>query len=106
MTQPIPPQNHGYPYGPPYGSGPGGWYDPQAKSKLAAGLLAIFLGGLGIHRFYLGDTNRGVLMLLLSVLSCFILYPIIHIWGLVEGVLYLSGSSGYTTDATGRPLRD
>jgi hypothetical protein len=28
------------------------------------------------------------------------------LWGLVEGILYLVGASGYRTDSTGRPLRD
>lgn len=32
--------------------------DPNAKSRLAAGLLGIFLGGLGVHNFYLGFTSR------------------------------------------------
>src|SRR4051812_46183708 len=33
----------------------------QQKSRLAAGLLGVFLGGLGIHNFYLGKTNRGLI---------------------------------------------
>jgi len=32
--------------------------NPQNKSKLAAGLLAIFLGTLGVHNFYLGYTKK------------------------------------------------
>lgn len=39
------------------------------KSKIAAGLLGIFLGSLGIHNFYLGFNKRGLLQLLLSVRS-------------------------------------
>ena len=38
----------------------------EQKSKMAAGLLGIFLGGLGIHNFYLGNTGKGVAQLLLS----------------------------------------
>ena len=41
--------------------------DPSMqKSKLVAGLLGIFLGGLGIHNFYLGYTGKGVAQILLS----------------------------------------
>lgn len=36
------------------------------KSKTVAGILALFLGGLGIHKFYLGKTGEGILMLLFS----------------------------------------
>lgn len=35
------------------------------KEKLTAGLLALFVGGLGIHKFYLKDNNKGILYLLL-----------------------------------------
>ena len=76
--------------------------DPLAKSKMAAGLLGIFLGGFGIHRFYLGFTMIGILQIVVTVLTC----GIGALWGTVEGILYLVGSSGFTTDAQGRPLRD
>ena len=77
------------------------------RSKIVAGLLGIFLGGLGIHRFYLGYTGIGLLMLLLSVVggkvtlgaSC----GIVHVWGLIEGIIILCG--GFS-DADGRQLRD
>lgn len=39
---------------------------PQ-KSKMAAGLLGIFLGGLGVHNFYLGYTGKAVAQLLISL---------------------------------------
>lgn len=74
------------------------------KSKMAAGLLGIFLGGFGVHQFYLGNKNKGLLMLLLSVLSCFILYFFISIWGLIEGIMILTGNPNYSTDADGNPL--
>lgn len=45
------------PYGQPYQQLP-------AKNKLIAALLAFFLGGLGIHKFYLGRTGAGIAMLL------------------------------------------
>ncbi len=56
------------------------------KSKMAAGLLGIFLGGLGIHKFYLGKTGMGILYL------CFCWTYIPAIVGLVEGILYLCSS--------------
>ncbi len=75
-----------------------------AKSKMAAGLLAIFLGSLGIHNFYLGHTGKAVTQLLITILgSCIVIGPAISgIWALIEGVMILSGS--VTTDAHGNPL--
>ena len=77
-------------------------YDPQAKSKVAAGLFGILLGGFGVHRFYLGYTTIGILQIVVTIFTC----GLGSLWGLVEGILYLVGANGYTTDATGRPLRD
>ena len=74
----------------------------QPKSKLAAGLLGIFLGSLGIHNFYLGYTGKAVAQLLITVLSCFFLSPISAIWGLIEGILILTGS--INVDAEGNYL--
>ncbi|WP_045076518.1 TM2 domain-containing protein [Psychromicrobium lacuslunae] len=76
------------------------------KSKIAAGLLGIFLGSLGIHNFYLGFTGKAVAQLLISLLSLGILAPLVAIWGLIEGILILVGSSGFQADAKGVPLRD
>lgn len=76
----------------------------QGKSKIAAGLLAIFLGCFGVHNFYLGYTGKAVAQLLITILSCFILSPITAIWSLIEGILILTGSIG--TDASGMPLKD
>jgi len=81
--------------------------DPNAKSKLAAGLLGIFLGALGIHNFYLGNTNKAVTQLLLGTVGAIVfgLGPIVSgIWGLVEGIYILTGK--ISTDAEGRPLKD
>ncbi len=63
-----------------------------ASKKLAAGLCAILLGGLGIHKFILGFTTPGVIMLLVSVLTCGFASPVIGIIGLIEGILYLTKS--------------
>lgn len=62
------------------------------KDRLTAGLLAILLGSLGVHKFMLGMTKQGVIMLLCSLLSCGILAPAMHIIGLIEGLIYLSKS--------------
>ena len=66
--------------------------NPNAKSKLAAGLLGIFLGGIGVHNFYLGFTGKAVAQLLISVLSCGALSVVSGIWGLIEGIMILAGN--------------
>lgn len=60
--------------------------------KIAAGVLGILLGSLGIHKFILGYTSAGLVMLLLSVLSCGILGTIFAIIGIIEGIVYLTKS--------------
>ena len=59
------------------------------KEKLVAGLLGILLGLLGIHKFYLGYTKEGVIMLLVSLLTCGIGAVVMEIIGLIEGIMYL-----------------
>jgi hypothetical protein len=71
-----------------------------AKSKLAAGLLGIFLGGFGVHRFYLGYTGIGVAQILVTLITC----GAGALWGFIEGILILTGT--INTDAQGRPLGD
>ena len=100
--QPVPgPQGFGQPAYGQQGYGPG-YVDPQAKSKIVAGLLGILLGGLGVHRFYLGFTKIGVIQIVVTVVTC----GFGAIWGFVEGILYLVGAGGYTADSDGRPLKD
>lgn len=53
------------------------------KSKIVAGILGIFLGGLGIHKFYLGKTGMGIVYLLL----CWTSVPAFV--GFIEGIIYL-----------------
>lgn len=76
----------------------------NAKSKLAAGLLAILLGGFGVHNFYLGYTGKAVAQLLITLLTCGAGGAISSIWGLVEGILILT--DGIKVDGRGIPLRD
>lgn len=76
-----------YPYNQrkPYSSG---------KSHVAAGLLAIFLGGLGIHKFYLGYNSAGFVMLGVTILGSIFTFglagSVMEVIGIVEGVIYLS----------------
>lgn len=74
------------------------------KSKIAAGILGILLGAFGIHNFYLGYTVKGVAQLLLTLLTCGYLALVSAIWGMVEGILILTGS--IRTDGRGVPLKD
>ena len=53
------------------------------KSKIAAGLLGIFLGGIDVHKFYMGKIGMGILYLLF----CWTGIPAIV--GFIEGVIYL-----------------
>jgi len=76
----------------------------QAKDKkMVAGILGILLGCFGIHKFYLGYTNEGLILLLVTVVgggiggavTCGLLAPVAFIpaiIGLVEGILYLTKS--------------
>ena len=79
---------------------------PATKSKLAAGLLGIFLGSLGIHRFYLGYVGVGIVQLLMTVVfswpTCGITAMAAGLWGFIEGILILTGSMNQ--DSQGRPL--
>ena len=64
------------------------------KSKIAAGLLGILLGGLGIHKFYLGYTKPGVIMLLFGTIGWCLIIPglVVALIGLIEGIIYLTKS--------------
>ena len=98
----------GYSTPPGYGPVPG--YGPPAysgKSKVAAGVLALLIGTLGIHNFYLGYTGKGLIQLLGSLLSCGFLALPIAIWAFVEGILILTARPGeppWGVDAEGVPL--
>ena len=76
----------------------------NSKSKIAAGILGILLGCFGVHNFYLGFTGKAVGQLLITVLSCFTLSFVSAIWGLIEGIMILTGS--IDKDADGRKLVD
>lgn len=65
--------------------------DANSK-KVAAGVLGILLGALGIHKFILGYTTEGLIMLLLSLLTCGTVGVVMGVVGLVEGIIYLTKS--------------
>lgn len=85
-------------FGPQYQPYPAG-YAP--KNKITAGLLAFFLGSLGIHRFYLGYSGIGLTMLLITICTCGYGGIITGPWALIEGILCLTGSMN---DSKGLPL--
>jgi TM2 domain-containing membrane protein YozV len=57
-------------------------------NKVLAGVLGILLGGLGIHRFILGDPVGGLLRILISVCTC----GAGGLIGFIEGIIYLTKS--------------
>ncbi len=67
---------------------------PGAEKKLAAGLCGILIGGLGIHRFILGDTTGGLIRIGISVITC----GAGGIIGLIEGIIYLTKSDQQFVD--------
>ena len=77
---------------------------PNAKSKLTAGLLGIFLGSFGVHNFYLGYTGKAIAQLLIAVLTCGIGACATSIWGLIEGIMILTGK--IDKDGKGNALKD
>lgn len=58
----------------------------QESKRVLAGVLAIVLGGLGVHKFMLGYTKEGVIQLILGLMC------IGGVIGLVEGIIYLTKS--------------
>ena len=68
------------------------WQNRGADKKIVAGILGIVVGGFGIHKFILGYQREGLIMLLVSVLSCGMLAGVMHVIGIVEGIIYLTKS--------------
>jgi len=69
------------------------------KSRLTAGILGILLGGIGVHRFYLGNIGIGILQIVVSIITL----GIGSLWGFIEGIIIIAG--GNWKDARGKPLR-
>jgi TM2 domain-containing membrane protein YozV len=76
---------------PPYGQQPQftpGGYRPS-KERVTAALLAIFVGGLGIHKFYLGGQKQktaGIIQIVVSIFTC----GLGTVIPFIEGILYLT----------------
>lgn len=99
----------------------------QSKSKIAAGLLAFFVGNLGVHNFYLGNVGKAICQLILGVMTYIFLIPAMAltvavpiaglilsllslccsvpllIWTVIEGISILTGK--ISCDAKGVPLK-
>jgi len=68
-----------------------------ASKKMTAAIIGIVggvlgLGWIGIHKFMLGKTKAGLIMLLGSVLTCFIGAIVFNIFALIEGIIYITKS--------------
>ncbi len=78
------------------------------NKKLLAGILAIVLGGFGIHKFILGYTKEGIILLvatlILGILTCGLAGWVAWVIGLIEGIIYLTKSDEefYNTYQVGR----
>lgn len=67
----------------------------RTKSRVTAGLFAILLGGLGVHKFYLGYNGPGIILLVITLLGwplAFVPNFIVGIVVLIEGIIYLTKS--------------
>lgn len=60
----------------------------QENKKIMAGVLALLLGGLGIHKFILGYTKEGIIQIVISIVTC----GIAGIIPFIEGIIYLTKS--------------
>jgi TM2 domain-containing membrane protein YozV len=67
-------------------------YNDFISKKFPAAVCGILLGSLGVHKFILGRTQAGVIMLLITVLSCGIAWFPMHVIGIIEGIIYLTKS--------------
>lgn len=65
---------------------------PTPEKKIPAGICGILLGAFGVHKFILGYTKEGVIMLAISLLGSWLVFPtaIMGIVGLIEGIIYLT----------------
>ncbi|CAM3344821.1 TM2 domain-containing protein [Aequorivita lipolytica] len=60
----------------------------QENKKILAGILAIVIGSLGIHKFILGYTQEGIIQIVITIVTC----GIGGIIPLIEGIIYLTKS--------------
>ena len=113
-------QAYGQPYGQPQGQVYGQPFAPQGayaatapKSMVVAILLAFFLGTLGVHNFYLGFTQKGIVQLVITVIgwatSVLIvgLFAVlaVGVWVIVDIIQIATRQGQYVADANGVPLQ-
>lgn len=60
----------------------------NSGKRIPSALLALFLGGLGVHKFYLGYNKEGVILLLASVFTC----GAAGLVAFIEAIIYLTKS--------------
>ena len=82
----------------PFGIDPISGLPYSDKSKIVAGLLGIFLGTLGVGRFYMGNIGMGIAQIAVTWLTL----GVGAIWPLIDGIMILAG---HPKDKNGRPLR-
>lgn len=65
---------------------------PGIRTNILVGLLAIFLGGFGVHKFYLGYNKAAVTMLICGTIGWILVLPGLAIWliAFIEGIIYLT----------------
>ena len=68
-------------------------HHPDAKDRVAYVLLAVLLG-CGIHNFFAGYNTKGIIQLLVSVLSCGILWFFMWIWAIIEACTVTQDANG------------
>jgi TM2 domain-containing membrane protein YozV len=67
------------------------WNQPQPQQenkKIVAGVCALLIGGIGVHKFILGYNKEGIIQIILSIISC----GILGIIPFIEGIIYLTKS--------------
>jgi len=64
----------------------------EESKRIIAGILGILLGSLGVHKFVLGYTTQGIIMLAITVVTCGIGAGLTGLIGLIEGIIYLTKS--------------
>ena len=65
---------------------------PSGRSRGIAGLLAILVGAIGVHYFYIGKTGAGVVFLLATLLTCGLLGVVTEIVSLIQGILFFTST--------------
>lgn len=67
-------------------SPPQGFY--HSEKRVLAGILGLVTGGLGLHKFYLGYTQEGILQIVITIVTC----GLGSVIGFIGGILYLTKS--------------